>query len=156
LDRNQVNVDVTTAITKVKDSFPNAQIGLCGIIPRKGTSNNYLKLNETAANVNKFLKMLCIKDPVLEYIDTTNDFYKQCLLIKSMYDNNDNSGVHLGVEGANKIKDKMSEFFQAPNELLNFQQTPAVPKRNRSDLTVTPSLVYRKSKQSKVSSPNVN
>ena len=47
---------------------------------------------------------------VLEYIDTTNDFYKQGVLIKSMYDNNDNSGVYLGVEGANKIKDKMSEF----------------------------------------------
>ena len=71
-----------------------------------------MKINETAANVNKFLKMLCMKDPVLEYIDTTNDFYKQGVLIKSMYDNNDNSGVYLGVEGANKIKDKMSEFFR--------------------------------------------
>jgi hypothetical protein len=46
-----------------------------------------------------------------------------------MYDNNDNSGVYIGVEAANKIKDKMSEFFQAPNELLNFQQTPYFPIR---------------------------
>ena len=68
----------------------------------------------------------------------------------------DNSGVYIGVEGANKITDKMSEFSQAPNELLDFQQTPAVRKRNRSDRTVTPSSVDRKSKQSKVSSPNVN
>jgi len=58
LDSDQVNVDVTPAITKVKDSFPN---------------------------VNKFIKMLCMKDPVLEYIDNTSDFYKQGLLIKSMY-----------------------------------------------------------------------
>ena len=43
LDRDEINVDVTTAIAKVNDSFPNAQIGLCGIMPRKGTSNNYLK-----------------------------------------------------------------------------------------------------------------
>ena len=70
--------------------------------------------------------MLCMKDPVLEYIDTTSDFYKQGLLIKSMYDN---SGVYIGVEGANKITDKMSEFSQAPNELLDFQRTPAVRKR---------------------------
>ena len=50
----------------------------------------------------------------------------------------------------------MSEILQAPNELLDFQQTTAVRKRNRSDRTVTPSSVDRKSKQSKVSSPNVN
>jgi hypothetical protein len=36
----------------------------------------------------------------------------------------DNSGVYIGVEGANKITDKMSEFSQAPNELLDFQRTP--------------------------------
>jgi hypothetical protein len=38
--------------------------------------------------------------------------------------------LFLGVEGANKITDKMSEFSQAPNELLDFQQTPAVRERN--------------------------
>ena len=75
LDSDQVNVDVNPAITKVNDSFHNAQVGLCGIIPRKGTSNNYLKINETAANVNKLIQMLCMKDPVLEYIDITSDFY---------------------------------------------------------------------------------
>jgi len=73
-----------------------------------------------------------------------------------LYDKNDNSSVYIGVEGANKIKDKMSEFLQAPNELLDFQRTPAVRKRKRSDRIVTPSSVERKSKQSKVSSPNVN
>jgi hypothetical protein len=62
LDSVQVNVDVTTVITKVKNSFPNAQIGLCGTIPRKGTSNNYFKINKTAANVNRFIKMVCMKD----------------------------------------------------------------------------------------------
>jgi hypothetical protein len=67
-----------------------------------------------------------MKDPVLEYIDTTSDFYKQGLLIKSIYDN---SSVYIGVEGANKITDKMSESLQAPNELLDFQRTPAVRKR---------------------------
>jgi hypothetical protein len=41
--RDEINVDATAAITKVNDSFPNAQIGLCGIMQRKGTSNNYLK-----------------------------------------------------------------------------------------------------------------
>ena len=51
-----------------------------------------------------------MKDPVLEYIDTTSDFYQQGILIKSMYDKHDNSGVQIGVEGASKIKDKMSEF----------------------------------------------
>ena len=52
------------------------------------------------------MKMLCMKEPVLEYIDTTSDLYQQGILIKSMYDKNDNSGVHIGVEGGNKIKDK--------------------------------------------------
>jgi hypothetical protein len=52
------------------------KIDLCGIIPLKGTSTNYVKINETAANVNKFI------DPALEYIDNTNYFYKQSHIIK--------------------------------------------------------------------------
>lgn len=68
------------------------KIDLCGIIPLKGTSTNYVKINETAANVNKFI------DPALEYIDNTNYFYKQSHIIKSMYNEDHSSGVHIGVE----------------------------------------------------------
>ena len=68
------------------------KIDLCGIILLKGTSTNYVKINETAANVNKFI------DPALEYIGNTNYFYKQSHIIKSMYNEDHSSGVHIGVE----------------------------------------------------------
>jgi hypothetical protein len=48
--------------------------------------------SRTAANVNKFI------DPALEYIDDTNYFYKQSHIIKSMYNEDHSSGVHIGVE----------------------------------------------------------
>ncbi|CAC5367585.1 unnamed protein product [Mytilus coruscus] len=68
-DSDQVNVFTTQALAKVKQVFPNADIGLCGIIPRKGNSNHIHTVNETATNVNKFFETLYIKDEVLTYID---------------------------------------------------------------------------------------
>ncbi|CAG2194773.1 CNBP [Mytilus edulis] len=75
-DSDQVNVFATQAIVKVKQAFPNADIGVCGIIPRKGNSNHIHTINETATNVNKFLEKLCLKDEVLTYIDVEHIFVK--------------------------------------------------------------------------------
>ncbi|VDI73154.1 Hypothetical predicted protein [Mytilus galloprovincialis] len=87
-DSDQVNVYATQAIVKVKQAFPNADIGVCGIIPRKGNSNHIHTVNETATHVNKFLEKLCLKDEVLTYIDVDNIFIKNGNVVKAFYEKN--------------------------------------------------------------------
>ncbi|VDI47668.1 Hypothetical predicted protein [Mytilus galloprovincialis] len=43
-DSDQVNVYATQAIVKVKQAFPNADIGVCGIIPRKDASGVHITI----------------------------------------------------------------------------------------------------------------
>ena len=95
----QLNVLLTQAIAKVKSHFPDSLIGICGIFPRKGTGNNTNILNATTTSVNNFIRKLCVKDPTVEYIDTISDFFNQRAIVKSMFDNNDHSGVHIGPDG---------------------------------------------------------
>jgi hypothetical protein len=71
-DSDQVNVLLTQAISKVKSYFPDYLIGICGILPRKGTGNNTNILNATTTSVNNFIRKLCMKDQTVEYIDRYN------------------------------------------------------------------------------------
>ena len=97
-----------------------------------------------------------MKDPSVEYIDVVEDFLNKGVVIRSMFDKNDSSGVHIGVEGAAKIRSKICEFLKAPNEVFEIAKTPVMRKRTRSDNTVTPSSADRKSKHSKVDSPSAD
>ncbi|VDI16307.1 Hypothetical predicted protein [Mytilus galloprovincialis] len=67
---DEVNVNATSAVNCVKSRFPNAKIGLCTIIPRKGKGQSILKLNETTQSVNNFLAKLSKKDSSVSLIDT--------------------------------------------------------------------------------------
>ena len=49
-------------------------------------------------------------------IDTISDFFIQRAIVKSMFDKNDHSGVHIGPDGSKKIQEKIREFLKAPNE----------------------------------------
>ena len=149
-DSDQVNVLLTQAIAKVKSYFPDSLIGICGIFPRKGTGNNTNILNATTTSVNKFIRKLCMKDPTVEYIDTISNFFNQRAIVKSMFDKNDHSGVHIGLDGSKKIQEKIREFLKAPNDVFDLTNTER--KRNLSDITTTPSSVDRKTKHSKLGS----
>ena len=149
-DSDQVNVLLTQAIAKVKSHFPDSLIGICGIFPRKGTGNNTNILNATTTSVNKFIRKLCMKDPTVEYIDTISDFFNQRAIVKSMFDKNDHSGMHIGPDGSKKIQEKIREFLKAPNDVFDLTNTDR--KRNLSDITTTPSSVDRKTKHSKLGS----
>ncbi|CAC5407845.1 CNBP [Mytilus coruscus] len=145
-DSDQVNVFATQAIVKVKQSFPNADIGVCGIIPRKGNSNHIHTVNETATNVNKFLEKLCLKDEVLTYIDVEHIFTKNGSVVKSLYEKTDTSGVHITIEGAQTIRvkhnlDVLSQIQHTPR--------PGDTKRKLSDTSLTPMSAEKDSKQSK-------
>lgn len=149
-DSDQVNVLLTQAIAKVKSHFPDSLVGICGIFPRKGTGSNTNILNATTTSVNKFIRKLCMKDSTVEYIDTISDFFNQRAIVKSMFDKNDRSGVHIGLQGSKKVQEKIREFLKAPNYVFDFTNTDR--KRNLSDITTTPSSADRKTKHSKIGS----
>ena len=127
-DSDQVNVLLTQAIAKVKSHFPDSLIGICGIFPRKGTGNNTNILNATTTSVNNFIRKLCMKDPTVEYIDTISDFFNQRAIVKSMFDKNDHSGVHIGLDGSKKIQEKIREFLKAPNDVFDLTNTDLIVK----------------------------
>ncbi|CAG2203622.1 unnamed protein product [Mytilus edulis] len=153
-DSDQVNVYATQAIVKVKQAFPNADIGVCGIIPRKGNSNHIHTVNETATHVNKFLEKLCLKDEVLTYIDVDNIFIKNGNVVKAFYEKTDASGVHITIEGAQTIRVKLREFLHPKMSPIQNTPRPCDTKRKLSDISLTPMSAEKDSKQSKSGSPD--
>ncbi|CAC5422679.1 unnamed protein product [Mytilus coruscus] len=148
-DSDQVNVYATQAIVKVKQAFPNADIGVCGNIPRKGNSNHIHTINETATHVNKFLEKLCLKDEVLTYIDVDNIFTKNDNVDKALYEKTDSSRVHITIEGAQTIRVKIRKFLHP--KMLSVQNTPRPcdTKRKLSVISLTPMSAEKDSKQSR-------
>ena len=96
---DQVNVLLTQAFAKVIHDFPDSWIGIYGILPRKGTDNDPNIVNATTTSVNNFIRKLCMKDPTDEYSDTISDLFNQRAIVKSMFEKDDHSGVHIGLEG---------------------------------------------------------
>jgi uncharacterized protein (DUF779 family) len=76
------------------------------------------------------------------------DFFNQRAIVKSMFDKNDHSGIHIGPDGSKKIPEKIREFLKAPNDVFDLTNTDR--KRNLSDITTIPSSVDRKTKHSKL------
>ncbi|CAC5399724.1 unnamed protein product [Mytilus coruscus] len=148
-DSDQVNVFATQAIVKVKQAFPNADIGVCGIIPRKGNSNHIHRVNETATNVNKFLEKLCLKDEVLTYIDVEHIFTKNGNVVKPLYEKTDTSGVHITIEGAQTIRVKLRDFLHPKLSQIQHTPRPGDTKRKLSDISLTPMSAEKDSKQTK-------
>ncbi|KAK3083605.1 hypothetical protein FSP39_000185 [Pinctada imbricata] len=111
LDSEQVILNFTAAINEVKAEFPNAEIGVCGIIPRKGRNERVKNFNSVAESVNRFALKMCAKDDACTYIDTPAAFTRQGKIASEFYDPNDQSGLHVSKTGAEKLKDKFYEFY---------------------------------------------
>ena len=89
-DFAQVQLEVSTAINETHKKFPDAQIAFSSILPRKGKSTAIMAMNNSAKNVNDYIKKLAIKEKkYLIYID--NDLYilDKGLPIRALYDSCD-------------------------------------------------------------------
>ncbi|CAC5420478.1 CNBP [Mytilus coruscus] len=137
-DCDQINLLVTKAVAQVKSAYPESHVGLCSIIPRKGNSAQINRLNQSATNVNKFIRKLCAREDNVDFVDLEKLFYRNGTIIRSMFDKADNSGVHISIEGAQNINRKLSDFFLSPKPCVQELHTPTDPKRKRSDGTATP------------------
>ena len=63
-DSDQINITATQAISKINQTFPESQIAVCGILPRKGRGQHLIKMNDTSNHVNCFLKTKCVLEMV--------------------------------------------------------------------------------------------
>ena len=94
------NVHVSNAVNKIKACFPNAEIGLCSILPRKGKRPGQVKCSLISSSVNNFMGKLCSKDHTLTYIDLWYEFAPNNNPSKLLCDANDPGGVHMSPNGA--------------------------------------------------------
>ncbi|XP_060069871.1 uncharacterized protein LOC132561603 [Ylistrum balloti] len=145
-DPEQVTCNLSTAINKVQESFPETAIGVCGIIPRKGKSEKIKIINETAQSVNKFAKKMCERFGSLTYVDTPIAFQRQGQTVRELFDPNDSSGVHVNESGATEMWSVMENFIRN----ATFTQDPGVAftptsyrKRTNSDRSATPRSAER-------------
>ena len=85
-DSDQINITATQAIYKIKQTFSKSQITVCSILPPKGRGQHLIKMNDTSNYVNRFLKIMCIRDGTLDFIDIHKEFSKQGTVIKPLFD----------------------------------------------------------------------
>ncbi|KAK3091907.1 hypothetical protein FSP39_023596 [Pinctada imbricata] len=155
-DPEQVILNLTSAVNEVKQEFPVAQLGICGIIPRKGRSDRVKNFNSIAESVNRYAIKLCARDDLCTYIDTPAIFTRNGILAVEFYDSNDPSGLHINQSGAGKMLDKIMAYVHSstsPFEAHLFN-IPRNRKRFMSHST-PPSADKQVSKMSKSGSPDV-
>jgi len=119
----------------VKHKYPNANIGVCIILPRKGKGTHIQALNSVASSVNTFIKQLCLKNNKMRFIDLWSEFTPNNVPNRALYKLNDPSGVHISEAGASVISDIILDYVKSPVE--GEYTTPNTKKRIRSS-TSTP------------------
>ncbi|CAC5416652.1 unnamed protein product [Mytilus coruscus] len=82
-DIDQINLLVTKAVAQVKSAYPESHVGLCSIIPRKGNSAQINRLNQSATNVNKFIRKLCAREDNVDFVDLEKLLYRYGTIIRS-------------------------------------------------------------------------
>ncbi|CAC5375324.1 unnamed protein product [Mytilus coruscus] len=113
-DKEIICINMTNALNKVKAEFPNADISIFSILPRKGKGPNFTKCNLTPHSVNMYIEKVCSKDQRLSFVDIWDDFCRPGMgvnPVKTLFDKNDPSGVHVNPEGAKEIVSHIKNFM---------------------------------------------
>ncbi|VDI48268.1 Hypothetical predicted protein [Mytilus galloprovincialis] len=147
-DKEMICVNMTNAINKVKAEFPNADICIFSILPRKGKGQTLTKCNLTSHSVNLYMEKVCSKDQRLSFIDLWDDFCRPGMgvnPIKTLFDKNDPSGVHINPEGAKQLVSLVKNFMSI--DRLGEYVTPSGKKRTRSSASTPGSAEKQQSKR---------
>ena len=143
-DSNDVILSLQEAISNVRDTMPNLlQIGVCSIPPRRGSSNGCKAFNEKVNVVNDFLKKLSSKSLDVFFVDNDQILLTENKKIrKSMYNLDDNTGIHYSKEGKTEIAKNIEHALYPPSGFIQIlkPESKDSKKRNRSELS-TPSTV---------------
>ncbi len=116
-DSEVVKLNIAEAISKVKDVFQQAAVGVAAIPPRKGKSPGILHYNQNAKTVNHYMQMLAERDDRVSYLDTYKAFAPNAgHVTKSLYSDRDPTGVHFSDAGVNTLKQEFLKFLKMDNE----------------------------------------
>lgn len=127
-DAGQVMINYSIGLSAVKSTYPNADIHVCSIPPRRGKSEHIKMLNNTAMTVNRYLQKLPNIDTSLHYVDTYSLFMDKGVPIKRLYDLRDSKGVHVNNEGKAVLKTAFTEALGITEAIVD-------TKRKRGDAT---------------------
>ena len=140
---DRVNVCVTKAVELVTNAFEYAEVGICTVIPRKGSSVNTNELNAATNAVNDFIRTMCEVDEKLALIDVHAMFVKEGVIDTALYDQYDPSGIHVNAKGAKTLADEFQRFFTKQGRNLKKRDRPI------SASSSNPSPISRTEKKSK-------
>ncbi len=141
-DAESVKLNMADCVAKVQLEYPEAQVCVASIPPRKGKSASILAFNSQADSVNTFLQKLAGRSEGVDFLDTTRELAPGGHPTKRFYSDNDPSGVHLSPTGQQKLKDIFQDYLGSESR-----------KRYRSSASSTsstPSSVEKQAKKGKV------
>lgn len=144
-DPDSVITNITSAITKVREHYPDLlQIGICSLPPRKGKSVPVENFNANITRVNSFLsKFASRKDDIITFIDNTPKLLGQNKhAVKAMYNSNDKAGLHYSEEGKREIAKSICETLCPPSVFRDIL-VEASRKRKMSVRSATPSSLEK-------------
>ena len=143
MDADQVKLNISAAVTNIKDHFPNLlQIGISGIPPKRGKGPQVDKFNESVISVNNFSQKLSARTADVNFIENCHLFKKtKSFNPKGNYNLDDASGIHLSAKGVDELMKTFNDILNPPKEFLSILKEAKeirFGKRNRSEISLTP------------------
>lgn len=131
-DADTVKLNMADCIAQIRREYPEAQVCVASIPPRKGKSASVQAYNRQATSINAYLQKSAERSDKLQYLDTTTCLAPSGHPVKRYYSDSDPSGIHLSPSG----QDKLKEIFEGYLERDNSAESR---KRNRSEVSSTSS-----------------
>ena len=123
------NARFSKAIDTVKINFPQSNIFVSAIIPRKSNKGNAKAHNEKVKDINGYLKLIATEENCITYIGNANTFKDSDP--KGLYDPKDITGTHIAKAG----KDILVKLIESV-----IKKSSSGKKRPRSVLSTPPSV----------------
>lgn len=123
-----ININITEAMGKVQDAYPNSRITVASILPRNG--QNVEQFNRTGKTVNAFIKKFCQRHE-FQYIDNDKLFLEKGKPNNKLYDKD---GIHVNPKGAETLMEAIQDCIQDTNKLNAI--TVFRKKRPRSESSI--------------------
>lgn len=139
-DADAIRLNISDCINKVGHTFPEANLTVASIPPRKGKSAAIIGYNTLVSSINTYLQKLSERTDNLEFLDNTHIYMNNGNNInRRHYSDSDSSGVHLSKDGQRVFK---QQFLNHMNP-----QTTQDRKRVRSSGSSTPNSAKKLPKQ---------
>ena len=112
-DAESVKLNMADCVSRVRAEFPEAQVCVASIPPRKGKSASITAFNSQAESVNTFMQKFAERSEDIDFLDTSSHLAPNGHPVKRFYSDSDPSGVHLSPTGQNRLKDLFRGYLDS-------------------------------------------